>query len=170
MVTADVARGRPTDLAVWQRGPVTRITIHVSHAGLAIGDIVLIWNQAEPQILVTDLGSGLERLAWSLTRPDWQTLVHGEVACLPRGLDPIRTATLILGSGIQPAGQRPGSGPRLLIRAIPPQLIMSGVSRLVRNAYAYWNLTTTLTTPRPEVARRIEFEAEAQRQARTANP
>lgn len=151
-------------MAPWERGPVKGITLHIDHAGLAIGDIVLIWNAADPTYLVTDLGSGLERLRWAITRHDWQQLVHGLLAGAgPRELDAIRTATLIVASGILPSSQGRGSALRRLLRSAPTVASTLGVSRVVRQAHQYWNLVAPTLAPWHEVTTQIEIELDRTR-------
>ncbi len=58
-------------LRIWRRDPVAGITLRYRHAGLSLGDIVLVWNAADPTYLATDLGTGLERLRWVICREPW---------------------------------------------------------------------------------------------------
>ncbi|WP_326829126.1 hypothetical protein OIE13_31590 [Streptosporangium sp. NBC_01810] len=144
-------------LLPWQRGPVGGITLRFRHAGLTIGDLVLLWNRQEPTIMATDLGSGLERLGWAITRSPWPTLVHGRLAATAGTgtLDAIRTATLIAGHGIQPADRGPGYALRRLMRAVWPSL---GLSTAVRHAHSYWDEISRMVTPWPEICRCLEEE------------
>src|ERR1019366_5437851 len=91
----------------WRRREVRGVTLHIRHADLPIGDLVLLWNAEDPSVMVTDLGSGLERLRWAVTRAPWQQIVHGPLAghASLDVLDAIRTGTLITGSGIRPAAR-----------------------------------------------------------------
>lgn len=143
----------------WGRGPVEGITLHIDHADLAIGDIVLIWNAADPACLVTDLGSGLERLRWAITRRNWRQLVHGPLAGAGlRELDAIRTATLILGSDIRPGSRGCGNAVRQLLRSTSATASALGVSRVVRQAHQYWSLVTPMLMPWHEITKQIEME------------
>lgn len=145
----------------WARGPVEGITLHIGHTDLAIGDIVLIWNAADPSYLVTDLGSGLERLRWAITRHDWRRLVHGPLAGAgTRELDALRTATLIFGSGIRPGPRGCGSALRKLLRPVSASAGAPGVSRAVRDAHQYWSLATPMLMPWHEITQQIEEELE----------
>jgi len=148
----------------WTRAQVNGITLHISHAGLPIGDIVLLWNAADPSHLVTDLGSGLERLRWALARSNWQQLIHGPLAgTKPSTLDAIRTATLVIGSGIRPGPQGRGSALRRLLRSMPATDATLGVSRAVRQAHRFWSLTAPALSPWHEVTRQIEEEIDPRR-------
>jgi len=125
---------------------VEGITLRYRHAGLELGDIVLLWNAGDPSYMVADLGTGLERLRWVISRAAWLDLVHGRLAHVvdPDVLDALRTTVLLLGSGIAPTARGPGSAVRL------------GLSTAVREFHGYWALTTTDISPWAEVVCRME--------------
>ncbi|MGW7431380.1 hypothetical protein ACWGIN_17720 [Streptomyces sp. NPDC054861] len=147
-------------LTPWRRRQVEGITLRFRHLDLTLGDIVLLWNTAHPHRLAVDLGTGLERLAWARTRESWPSLIYGRyarIAPLPT-LDAIRTATLLLGSGIPPAARGAGGITRRVIGAIDPDVARLGVSAMVRAVYNYWSLFGMLLAPWPEISRVIEEE------------
>lgn len=147
-------------LAVWHRAPVSGITLHFHHEDRELGDAVLLWNHEDPSQLATDIGSGLERLAWLLTCQDWDKVVHGTLADLAdrRALDAMRTATLIVGSGIHPAPRGPGNAVRRLLRSGVGRTGSLGFSRIVRSAHAYWSAIEPLAVPWPEVCCSLDAE------------
>jgi hypothetical protein len=146
------------NLRVWQRGPVEGITLRYRHAGLELGDIVLLWNARDPSYMVADLGTGLERLRWIISRWAWLDVVHGRLAHVvdPDVLDALRTAVLLIGSGITPAAHGPGSAVRRLLRLIPQDIAPLGLSSAVREFHSYWALTMTDMSPWAEVTCRME--------------
>ncbi|MFF0493143.1 hypothetical protein ACFYTQ_29310 [Nocardia sp. NPDC004068] len=145
------------NLDVWQRRQVKGITLHIAHDGMPLGDCVLLWNAKDPRHMVTDLGSGLERIHWALTRRDWRKLVHGSLSeHEPNTLDALRTATLALGSGIPLASRGCGGAIRRLLGGIPREATPFGVSRAVRAAHGFWSLVAPLPLPWYEVVRLIE--------------
>ncbi|MDH6132798.1 hypothetical protein P3T37_002184 [Kitasatospora sp. MAA4] len=147
--------------AVWQRREVCGLTVHFRHLDLPIGDIVLLWNAADPTCMGVDLGSGLERLAWALTRRPWWELIFGTFAgtiAPPDVLDSVRTATLLIGSGVAPAARGAGGVLRRILASVPPEAAPMGVSTLVRQSHGYWSGTSPMAVPWPEVARAIERE------------
>jgi hypothetical protein len=111
--------------------------------------------------MATDLGSGLERLRWAITRQAWPSVVHGSLAdrADPAVLDIIRAATLIAGNGIPPSDRGPGNALRRLARSIPASSAALGLSVAVRSAHAYWSLTSQLQLPWPEVCQILDREA-----------
>lgn len=147
-------------LTIWRRPPVSGITVKFKHLGLEVGDLVIVWNDADPRIMVSDLGSGLERLGWAITQTPWPRLVFGSLGT--RGshavLDALRTGTLIVGSGIAPAPRGPGGALRRLMRVVPTETAAFGLSRVVRAAYSYWTLFAPLSVPWHETARILENE------------
>lgn len=145
----------------WQRREVRGITLRIRHGGLEIGDIVLLWNADSPSFMATDLGSGLERLRWAITRMPWPFVVHGSLAdrADPAVLDIIRASTLIAGSGISPSDRGPGNALRRLARSIPAHEAALGLSVAVRSAHAYWSRTSQLQLPWPEVCQMLDKEA-----------
>ena len=149
------------NVTAWQRREVQGITLRVTHDGLEIGDIVLLWNANSPRLMAADLGSGLERLRWAITRNAWPFVVHGPLTerTDPAVLDSIRAATLIAANGIQPSDRGPGSALRRLARSIPPASAALGLSVAVRSAYAYWSLTSPPQVPWPDVCQILEREA-----------
>jgi hypothetical protein len=145
--------------APWTRAQVSGITLHINHAELPIGDIVLLWNTADPSHLVTDLGSGLERLRWALVRHSWQQLIYDPLdGTNSATLDAIRTATLIIGSGIRPGPRGRGGALRRLLRSVSTKDATLGVSRSVRQAHRFWSLTAQALSPWHDVTRQIEEE------------
>lgn len=147
-------------LAVWQRAPVNGITLRFNHGDRELGDAVLLWNREDPSQLATDIGSGLERLAWLLTCQDWDKVVYGTLAeqADPRVLDAMRTATLIVGTGTRPAPRGPGGAVRRLLRLETDRIGGLGFSRIVRWAHAYWSRIEPLPVPWPEVCQIVDME------------
>jgi hypothetical protein len=147
-------------LTTWRRYEVAGITLRFRHGELTLGDAVLLWNANDPTFLATDIGSGLERLRWALTRRPWPETVYGALAqgANTGSLDALRTATLIAGSGIRPGPRGPGSAVRRLLRGTESRMGVFGLSRIVRWAHEYWSLTQPLPVPWPEVCRILEAE------------
>ncbi|MEW1655993.1 hypothetical protein [Streptomyces sp. NPDC093707] len=144
----------------WRRRQVEGITLRFAHLDLTLGDIVLLWHTGQPDRLAVDLGTGLERLAWARTQARWHDLIYGRFAhaAPPATLDAIRTATLLLGSGITPAARGAGGVTRRVVGTIAPDAVRLGASAIVRDAYDYWSLFSPLQVPWPEVAHTIEEE------------
>ncbi|MER5257473.1 hypothetical protein [Streptomyces sp. NPDC002855] len=151
-------------LRPWRRRQVEGITLRFAHLNLTLGDIVLLWHTDHPDRLAVDLGTGLERLAWARTQARWDELIYGRFAYAapPATLDAIRTATLLLGSGISPAARGAGGVTRRVVGTITPNAVRLGVSAIVRDAHDYWSLFSPLCVPWPEVARAVETQMERQ--------
>jgi hypothetical protein len=146
-------------LHVWRRGPVEGVTLRYRHAGAELGDLVLLRNAENPDYLATDLGTGLERLRWIITRRSWHETVFGPWDTMPIDqIDAHRTAVLLVGAGIAPASRGPGSAVRAVLRAVPHDAAAFGLSRAVRAFHQYWSLTATGLAPWPAITEIIEEE------------
>jgi hypothetical protein len=153
------------NLRIWKREPVEGITLRYQHAGLELGDIVLLWNTHDPSYIATDLGTGLERLRWTITRQPWAELIHGSCARISAldVLDAIRTAALLVGTGIPPGPRGPGSAVRRLLRNCPRRRAEAGLGRIVREAHGYWALTVDRLDHWADATLTIEQEILGQR-------
>jgi hypothetical protein len=147
-------------LEVWQRGPVSGITLHIHHEERPLGDAVLLWRTDDPMVLATDIGSGLERLRWLLSGRPWAEVVHGELARSAEAgqLDAIRTATLLIGSRIYPAARGPGSAVRRVLSGQQRGPSELGFSRAVRLNHRFWDRVSPLPVCWPEICRHVDDE------------
>jgi hypothetical protein len=146
------------DLTIWRRRQVEGITLRFTHAGLPLGDLVLLWNADHPDRLALDLGTSLERLAWTRTRGSWPTLIFGPLAnAAPyEALEALRTATLLLAHGIAPSARGAGSITRRVLHRIPSDAFGLGLARAVRRFVGYWQTAAPLSVPWPQVAALME--------------
>ncbi|MEU6572528.1 hypothetical protein [Streptomyces sp. NPDC046805] len=145
-------------LRIWRRRQVEGITLRYDHAGLPLGDIVLLWNADDPAYMAVDLGTALERLAWVRSRRSWHELIHGPLTSTvpPTVLDAIRTATLLIGHGITPAARGAGNITRKVVASIPPSMAALRLSAATRENHDYWTLTGRLSAPWTDISRRLE--------------
>jgi hypothetical protein len=155
-------RGR---LDLWHRPPVSGITLSIDCDDRELGDAVLLWNTDRPDHLGSDLGSGLERLAWVLSDQPWKRAAFGELARWHdlTLLDASRTATLLLMSGVRPHPRGAGGTLRATARRIDPAVAVSGLSRLVRAHHRHWAALGVQGPSWPMVASALEDEVLAGR-------
>lgn len=155
------------DLSTWHRPPVSGITLFFHLNDHVLGDAVLLWNTNNPTTMATDIGSGLERLRWALSRHTWHQTIYDQFDGATTALDAIRTATLLVGSGIHPAARGPGFAVRRLLR-VPDFAAhtIGSTSRMVRRAHEFWSITQSLPLPWPEICRVIENETHTAGHAR----
>lgn len=148
------------ELTCWQRGPVGGVTWFITCDGVAFADAVLLWHNDNPQHLATDIGSGLERIRWLLSRESWAETTFGPAALRFEAelLDAVRTATLLVMAGIRPSASGAGAALRRVLRAIPPDMAAAGLGRLVRAQRAYWTATGKTGPDWPQLATAIEDE------------
>lgn len=146
------------DLAVWKRGPVRGITLFCDCDGAGISDAVLLWHAADPQYLASDIGSGLERLRWLLSRQSWAETTFGDSAHYWSTdlLDAIRTATLLVMGGIRSGPRGASHGLRRVLGRIPASMAASGLGRLVRQQHGYWTVLGVTGPDWPHISSAIE--------------
>jgi hypothetical protein len=141
------------DLTIWRRREVQGVTLRFTHDGLGLGDLVVLQSIDQPERLVVDLGSGLERLGWAISRLPWITLVHGRpmAPLTAEQTDALRTAILLLASGIAPAARGAGSVTHRSLRRLRNLSARSGrlpdVRSEARSMYAYWAQMANLRLP-----------------------
>lgn len=97
----------------------------------------------------------------AMTCQPWPQVIYSNLGLQVNNqiLDAIRTATLIVGSGIRPAARGSGGAVRRLMR---PLSIPLGLSRVVRWAHGYWSSFRPLTVPWNEVCRVLDLETSRQ--------
>ncbi|WP_435176394.1 hypothetical protein [Actinacidiphila sp. bgisy145] len=155
------------NLAIWRRRQVEGITLRFDHADLPLGDVVLLWNATHPDRLVLDLGTSLERLAWTRSRDSWPTLIFGPLAdaAAYETLDALRTATLLLAHGIAPSARGAGSITRRVLHSISSDAFGLGLVGAVRQVHGYWRTASPLSVPWPQVAALMEAAVHEQESA-----
>ena len=159
------------DLAVWHRGPVSGITMFCDCDGAGVSDAVLLWHTTQPGRLATDIGSGLERLRWLLSRHSWAETTFGEEGQYSSAdlLDAVRTATLLAMNGIRPSARGAGYALRRVLGRIPAFMAASGLGRLVRQQHAYWSALGITGPDWPYLSMAIEDGVLAMTQPGQAN-
>ncbi|MEV6602810.1 hypothetical protein [Kutzneria sp. NPDC051319] len=148
------------DLVCWQRGPVSGITWFITCDSAVFADAVLLWHNDNPLSMATDIGSGLERIRWILSRANWAETTFGPAARRfdTELLDAVRTATLLVMAGIRPSASGTGSALRRVLRSIPSDMAAAGLGRLVRAQRAYWTAIGMTGPDWPQLATLVEDE------------
>jgi hypothetical protein len=148
------------DLSVWERGPVSGITLFLTCDGVGFADAVLLWHSAKPDFMATDIGSGLERLCWLTSPKPWAETVFGASADWwdVDLLDAVRTATLLVMAGIRPGHHGSGSALRRVLRRVPRNMAAAGLGRIVRAQRAYWTAIGMAGPAWPHLTTVIENE------------
>lgn len=146
---------------IWERGNVRGITLRFTYTGITIGDAVLLWNSARPTFLASDTGFGLERIRWIQTGQDWAETAFGDHAHdWPADvLDAVRTAALLIDAGVRPGPRGPAHTLAKLIYRIPRRIASAGLSRLVRDAYSYWETSSRMNGSWPTTCQLMEETA-----------
>lgn len=143
---------------IWERGNVRGITLRFTYSGITIGDAVLLWNSAYPTHLASDTGFGLERIRWIQTGQSWAETAFGDHAhdWRPDVLDAVRTAALLIDVGVRPGPRGPAHTLAKLLDRIPRRIATAGLSRLVRDAYMYWETSIRMNGSWPATCQVME--------------
>ena len=123
----------------WAGRTVTSEMLKINYDGLEIGVANFFFNipqQSSHISTLSDIGVGLERLVWAVNKspayfdgigPLSSVTIHKRVA-----LDAIRTATLMVGSGVVPNHKNQGSKLRAMIGLVTEEAQQLNLYELVR--------------------------------------
>lgn len=138
----------------WAGNVVTSEMLKVNYGGLEIGVANFFLNipQSEGKVAtLSDIGVGAERLVWAVNKsPSY----FDSIGPLSRAimderviLDAVRTATLMIASGVVPGHKNHGSKLRMIVGLIAKSAHYRELHNLVRHYYAQWaSLITLLQT------------------------
>lgn len=140
-------------LVVWK--------LHINHGGLELGDAAYVESPAGS---VSDLGLGLERLAWALGGGDyfdaigpWPFVFHAP----PRLVDSLRTLTLLVASGGRPGTRSAGQRVRRLAKDCAEFLPLVPVEQVVAHYHRFWSVFADLPVPVERTVAEIRREVDA---------
>lgn len=131
-----------TYLQPWSRGEVRGISTFITLDGTEFSDASLLWNVLSPDRKGSDIGLGLERLRWIVSKEGWHESVFGvdvsPVHAYHR--DAIRTAVLLSMHGVRPSSSGAGAALRKVLTRIPRDQARNGLGRAVRAERGYWTM------------------------------
>jgi dipeptidase E len=129
----------------WMGRTVTSEMIKINYGGLEVGIANFFLNipqNNDGMATLSDIGIGAERLVWSINKsPSYFDSIGpiSYVIILSRVLlDAIRTATLMVSSGLTPGHKDHGSKLRLMTGIIADQIQHVNLYELVRHYYDQW--------------------------------
>lgn len=145
LFVGDVTLVLKIDSPDWGKGTFKNIRIDVMYGDMQLGDAVYIYDfpqDTRPPLTVSDIGFGLERIAWALNKTpnyfDWIGPMRMSIHQKQQLIDAVRTMTLIAGSGITPANK--GQGYRF--RQLSKSTINGGdfipTEELIRYYHQFW--------------------------------
>ncbi|MFH2003393.1 MAG: Type 1 glutamine amidotransferase-like domain-containing protein [Bacteroidota bacterium] len=141
----------------WMDRIVTSEIIRINYGGLEIGVANFFINIPQGNnttATLSDIGVGIERLVWAVNKSPSYFDSIGPISCviiLQRPLlDAIRTATLMVASGLIPGHKDKGSKLRMMIGLMADQIQRVNLYELVRYYYDQWTSLIELPVSREQ--------------------
>ncbi len=150
----------------WGDKVVKSEKIFVVYDGLEIGDASFmsdIPQKTRPNISLSDIGFGLERIKWILQGGSYSDVLgEGRIS---KDLDPItvacsHTLSLLAGEGLKPSNKEHGYRFRLFSKKLVNQTLGAHTlsTNQVRSYFEYWEKWMTLSTTEDEAIKLISTE------------
>lgn len=141
----------------WAGRTVTSEMLKINYDGLEVGVANFFFNipqSSDTVATLSDIGVGLERLVWAINKspsyfdsvgPLSSVTIHKRVV-----LDAIRTATLMVGSGVVPDHKNQGSKLRAMIGLVTEEAQHLNLYELVRYYHRQWTSFVELPVSREQ--------------------
>lgn len=140
------ARNRRQD---WGTGEFDCLIIEVNYGGLQLGDAVYWYDipqSSRKSLVLSDIGFGFERIAWAINKtPSYFDAIGPLLSSINKDfilIDSIRTATLMVMSGVSPGDKDRGIRlTKMVNRASnsPSSSLLPQVKPLVERYYEFWS-------------------------------
>jgi hypothetical protein len=131
-----------TSLHDWGTGNFSASELFFSYGGLELGDAayLLVPQVSRPAIPISDIGFGLERLAWAINKTDsyFDILMPWTAAGTREMFDSCRTMALLLLCGVQAANKGPGLQLRRFAKVLSEKYYGVDVYSLLAYYFDYW--------------------------------
>lgn len=149
----------------WGHGDFRELVLRIHYMGLEIGDACYIDkfpNKTRVETAVTDIGFGVERIVWALNKsPSYYDSIYPahKILRYNRGtLDRIRTATLLVASGVKPSNKDEGWQLRKILKE-DENIARSNLFDLVSYFYDSWQNFSLPERSKEETYNEIQKEA-----------
>lgn len=131
-----------TSINDWGTGKFSALELFFSYGGLELGDAayLLIPQADRPAVAISDIGFGLERMAWAINKTDsyFNTLMPWTVAGAREMLDSYRTIALLAICGVQAANKGPGLQFRRFAKVLGEKYYGTDMHGIVGYYVDYW--------------------------------
>ena len=131
----------------WGKGPFKNIRIDVFYGDLQLGDAVFIYDFPQTirsNLTVSDIGFGLERIAWAINKHssyfDWVGPVRLSLFREDKLIDSIRTMTLMAAHNVVPSNKAQGYRFRQLSKVAAKNSNFIDIETLVRFYHRFWKM------------------------------
>ncbi len=126
----------------WGTGEFSALEFFFSYGGLELGDAayLLIPQSSRSAIPISDIGFGLERIAWAINKTEsyFDTLTPLTVISTRELLDSCRTLALLMLCGVQAANKGPGLQFRRFAKVLSEKYYGTNLFELLAYYFDYW--------------------------------
>lgn len=131
-----------TSINDWGTGEFSAIELFFSYGGLELGDAayILVPQKSRLAIPISDIGFGLERIAWAINKTDsyFDTLIPWTATGTREMFDTCRTTALLILCGVQAASKGPGLQFRRFAKVLGEKYYGTDVYSILTYYFDYW--------------------------------
>lgn len=131
-----------TSVNDWGTGEFSALELFFSYGGLELGDAAyfLVPQANRPSIPISDIGFGLERIAWAINKTEsyFDTLVPWTATGSREMFDSCRTVSLLVLCGVQAANRGPGLQFRRFAKVLGEKYYSEDVYSILSYYFEYW--------------------------------
>lgn len=126
----------------WGTGKFSALELFFSYGGLELGDAayLLVPQANRPAIPISDIGFGLERLAWAVNKTDsyFDTLMPWATTGTREMFDSCRTIALLALCGVQATNKGPGLQFRRFAKVLGEKYYSADLFEILLFYFDYW--------------------------------
>ena len=126
----------------WGTGKFSALELFFSYGGLELGDAayLLVPQANRPAIPISDIGFGLERLAWAVNKTDsyFDTLMPWAATGAREMFDSCRTIALLALCGVQATNKGPGLQFRRFAKVLGEKYYSADLFEILLFYFDYW--------------------------------
>lgn len=153
-----------TSVNDWGTGKFSALELFFSYGGLELGDAayLLIPHANRPAIPISDIGFGLERMAWAVNKTEsyFDTLMPWTATGTREMFDSCRTMSLLVLCGVQAANKGPGLQFRRFAKVLGEKYYGENVYSIISYYFDYWTQFITPSIKREDAVTLARFEIE----------
>jgi len=131
-----------TSVNDWGTGKFLALELFFSYGGLELGDAayLLIPQTNRPAIPISDIGFGLERIAWAVNKTDsyFDALTPWTIDGTREMFDSCRTVALLVLCGVQAANKGPGLQFRRFAKVLSEKYYGADLYKIMAYYFDYW--------------------------------
>lgn len=153
-----------TSVNDWGTGKFSALELFFSYGGLELGDAayLMIPQPNRPTIPISDIGFGLERMAWAVNKTDsyFDILMPWTAIGAREMFDSCRTIALLVLCGVQAANRGPGLQFRRFAKVLGEKYYGVDVYSILSYYFDYWAQFISPSINREDASRLARLEIE----------